>query len=719
MFRTLNTLVERLQREHKYSNYLRLRIQAPPSTPDIVAFLPSERINQLDLQLRDYLVGHPYLPSLANLHRQQTQSSTRPRALLLATMTLLGLKEMEDELSSADIRNLSFYVDRLGTQMLLSSPRDIHLVMAFELLLAHEPGLVGTAASQFEPQGRGFGLASENLLTCAIKIAKELGINELVASPNQSASRLMQFSLWCCLETWEALYAFFGKGRPMLDSLNAQHAADVRSILDNVDDQGKPIPPAPRLEDTDGPTATSHRQMRDFCAEMEKRHGKDGILRSAGRTLVYLRIETACHLFSSLRDVQETLSNESLSLEEKAERITDIHATATGGILMTRDGTDERLGEFPFCSAHSRAWTHTDKNNCLGDTYAAVYAGLRLVRLWEQFVHIECAFICALFSNYCTSAMFTNKLDESIEVNELVRCIRFRLGPGEHVGTIGKFSVEMTRTLLASVTQLDRQPVLWKRSCPLQASPRYLHRLPTLLVSAMTVDAARSCLESIAFVLVAWGRPSSDTSTALTLMEAVTARVRELSPKCTSQGALGVAQVAADYIEEMIGTAQLWQLYYRVYRPVSSLSMDNAQEPDTTQQTASLHAGKGLNNNRRDGQAAVALRATAMDFLACAAEAAQGKALLGGQASSNTVAVSATSSATDMLISASPSLPVIAPSVDAQALSWDAQGLENFDPSSTASGTPASGCAGQDPSFYDACISFDLEAFLRDVDQLF
>ncbi len=49
--------------------------------------------------------------------------------------------------------------------------------MAFELLISHEPGLVGTAASQFEPQGRGLGLASENLLTCAIQIAKELGLD--------------------------------------------------------------------------------------------------------------------------------------------------------------------------------------------------------------------------------------------------------------------------------------------------------------------------------------------------------------------------------------------------------------------------------------------------------------------------------------------------------------------------------------------------------------
>ncbi|SPO22231.1 uncharacterized protein UTRI_02239_B [Ustilago trichophora] len=687
MTRTLNTLVERLQREPKYSNYLKLRIDAPPSTPDIVTFLAPERMKQLDLQLSDYLVGHPYLPSLAGLHRQQTQSSTRPRSLLLATMTLLGLKEIDDELSSADVRNLSSYVDRLGTQMLLSSPRDIHLIMAFELLLAHEPGLVGTAASQFEPEGRGFGLASENLLTCAIKIAKELGIDKLVASPKHSASRLMHFSLWCCLESWEALYAFFGRGRPKLDSLNAQHAVDVRSILDNVDDEGRPFPPAPRLQDTDGPTAASHRQMRDFCAEMEKRHGKDGILRSAGRTLVYLRIETACHLFSSLRDVQQTLSSESLSLEEKAERITDIHATATGGILLTREGTDERL---------------------------AAYAGQRLVRLWEQFIHIECAFICALFSNYCTSAMFTNKLDGSIEVNELVRCIRFRLGPGERLGAIGKFSMEMTRTLLASVTQLDRQPVLWKRSCPSQTSPRYLRRLPTLLVSAMTVDAARSCLESIAFVLVAWGRTSSDTHMALTLMEAVTVRVRELHPECNSEGALSIAQVAAKYIEEMIGTAQLWQLYYRVYRPVSNLSMDDAQG------AASSHSGRGSSNNRTSGQSPVQLRATAMDFLASAAEAAQEKALVGGKASSNMVAASATSTATDLLESASASLPGIALSVGAQALPWDAQGLEHLDPTLTASDTPTSGSAGQvDASFYDACIPFDLEAFLKDVDQLF
>ncbi len=68
MSRTLHALIERLQRERRYSQYLKLRIDAPPCTPDMVSFLPPDRTGLLDMQLRDYLVGHPYLPSLSTLH---------------------------------------------------------------------------------------------------------------------------------------------------------------------------------------------------------------------------------------------------------------------------------------------------------------------------------------------------------------------------------------------------------------------------------------------------------------------------------------------------------------------------------------------------------------------------------------------------------------------------------------------------------------------------
>ena len=344
MNRTLHTLIERLQRERQYTNYLKLRIDAPPSTPDVVDFLQADRVVQLESHLQDFLVGHPYLPSLSSVHREQAMDPTRPRSLLLAAMTLLGLKGTQDALSSTDIRSLSNYIDRLGTQMLLSSPRDIHLVMAFELLLAHEPGLVGTAASQFELEARGYGLASENLLTCSIRIARELNLEGSREQPDP-VTRLTHLSLWCCLRTWEALYAFLGRSVTPHDDLHTQFAAGMRDVLHSVDDEGKKLPSPPRLQDASGPTANSYHEMREFCADLEKRHGRDGILRSAGRTLVCLRIETACYLFESFRDLQATLKNGNMELEEKRASISAIHTTATDGMLGVRDRTHEQLGK--------------------------------------------------------------------------------------------------------------------------------------------------------------------------------------------------------------------------------------------------------------------------------------------------------------------------------------------------------------------------------------
>ncbi len=260
-------------------------------------------------------------------------------------MTLLGLKGTEDELSSPDVRNLSHYVDRLGTQMLLSSPRDIHLVMAFELLLAHEPGLVGTSASQFEPEGRGFGLASENLLTCSIKVAKELRLERSITEPRSSSTRLSRLSLWCCLRSWEALYAFFGPTVNALDDLDTQYAIDIKYIMSRVDNEGQKLPTPPRLQDANGSTAKSFHEMREFCADLEKRCGRDGILRSAGRTIAAMRLEAACCLFSCLREMRDMMSDSSLTLEEKRERISALHTKATDGILTVREHTDEQLGK--------------------------------------------------------------------------------------------------------------------------------------------------------------------------------------------------------------------------------------------------------------------------------------------------------------------------------------------------------------------------------------
>lgn len=345
MSRSLATLLEKLQRDLSYGAYLALRIDAPPSTPDIVTFLRVDQVPRLEQHLQQYLVGHPYLPSLSELLKQQVKSANSSRALLLATMMLLGLRGAEDELASPDIRTLSNYIDRLGTQMLLSSPRDLHLIMAFELLLSHEPGLVGTAASQFEPQSRGLGLASENLLVAAIKIAREMKIDHATKTTELSSSRLTNLSLWCCLQVWQALYAFLGKNVADIDGLDNDFAASVRLALHTVDEQGRKIPDAPKLQDANGPTASSYNEMRQFCARMEQQHGTDGFLRSAGRTVLSLRVLAAFHLFDAVRQIKAIHLDKDLSPEEKGARMRSLHTQTTGHLLTIRDQSDEQLGE--------------------------------------------------------------------------------------------------------------------------------------------------------------------------------------------------------------------------------------------------------------------------------------------------------------------------------------------------------------------------------------
>ncbi|KAJ1601503.1 hypothetical protein NDA14_003306 [Ustilago hordei] len=696
---TLHTLIERLQRKQRYDNYLKMRIDTPPSTPDIVTFLQPDKMVLMDLQLQDYLVGHPYLPSLTSLHRQQSLSANRPRALLLATLTLLALKGLEDELSSPDARNLSNYVDRLGTQMLLSSPRDIHLVMAFELLLSHEPGLVGTAASQFELDGRGFGLASENLLTCSLRIARELKLDDSITSTQQSSSKgLTHLSLWCCLRSWEALYAFLGQRLTIIDDLDVQFAANAHKLLYNVDEEGQKLPSPPRLQDPNGPTTKSYNEMREFCSSLEKKHGRDGILRSAGRTVICKRVETACCFLSGLRQLQETISDAQLSQEEKHQRYTDLHWETTGRILSVRDRTDEALG---------------------------VYAGQRLVRLWEQFVHIECAFFSALIGSHHTSCIFSGKLEGSIDATELMRSVRFRLSGAQHISEVGAFGMEMSRALLSGVAQLDRQPVLHRSNSQAQISPRYLQRLPTLLLCAMTVHGARRCLESIAFVLVAWARTSSDASLNITVMEASAQSIRRLLPESSKSNADTVAQISADYIDEMIEMAQLWQVFYRVYRPVSSLRNDQtskgvANRGTSTQAEESFESHAAADADGRSVRA----ETSAMDFLASAAEAVQGSGALNTdptRAVNQQVRHTTTTESARVPEEASRNHPSANnESMSEEALFWNLPGLEPSHAASTASVTPTPGHSDvMDASMFDACIPFDLEAFLKDVDQLF
>ncbi|KAF6767181.1 hypothetical protein PSEUBRA_003083 [Kalmanozyma brasiliensis GHG001] len=596
-------------------------------------------------------------------------------------MTLLGLKGIEDELESSDVRTLSSYIDRLGTQLLFSTPRDIHLVMAFELLLAHEPGLIGTGASQFEPEGRGFGLASENLFTCAVKIARELRLDEaLTQTGGTSTTRLANISLWCCLRTWEGVYAFLGEKITAPQDLNRQFASTIRKELYCIDDDGRSLPSAPRLQDAGGPTAQSFHEMREFCSSLETQLGRDGILRSAGRSVLCLRLESTCTLFSCLQELQDTLSNLSLSPEEKWERISVISRTAHDDIMMVRHKSKEDLG---------------------------IFAGQRLVRAWEQLVHAECCFASLLYASYATSALLSGKMDAALETAPLVRLICQQVDPHKHIGEVGLRGHEVCRTLLATIQQMDRQPSRRRHADSRhETSFRYLHRLPTLLICAMTVYAARRSLETIAFSLVAFAHSPPESLLSVTLMEAAAQAVRRFSPACSIDSVDTVAQVSADYIEEMVETAHLWEIYYRVYRPVPNIQ--------TSWSSQLANAGKGAGQDPQNKAVPDDLpapqSASAMDFLADAATARSHASTGNG-----TIGI-------DPLISPQASRETRSSFASTGSLDATWTGRSNDPPSShmTAATTPMASSAGLlNASIFDANMPFDLEAFLRDVDQLF
>jgi len=154
------------------------------------------------------------------------------------------------------MRILSATVDRLGTRMLLSGTCDIYTVQALEILLAHEPSLIGTSVcgGREEQASRGKGLAGESLLTTALSISREIGLDKSVralkdllagelkenvdtAREGGSLSKmLVASSLWMSLRLWEGHYIFVKSTiRPMRD-LN-ELVEDAKCLI-SIDQRG-------------------------------------------------------------------------------------------------------------------------------------------------------------------------------------------------------------------------------------------------------------------------------------------------------------------------------------------------------------------------------------------------------------------------------------------------------------------------------------------------
>lgn len=160
------------------------------------------------------------------------------------------------------MKSLSATVDRLGVQVILSSMRDVQIAQAFELLLAHDPSLVGTATSgdEGEQAFRGNGLAGESLLSNALLISRELGIDKsvltlqrLLTQPKdqvqegQLTEALNNSSLWVGLRLWEGHHIFVKPTTRVLRDLD--DIAHNAKCMIAIDGSGNKIQATPVTDD--------------------------------------------------------------------------------------------------------------------------------------------------------------------------------------------------------------------------------------------------------------------------------------------------------------------------------------------------------------------------------------------------------------------------------------------------------------------------------------
>ncbi len=183
-------------------------------------------------------------------------------------------------------------------------------------------------------------------------------------------------------------------------------------------------------------------------------------------------------------------------------------------------------------------------------------------------------------------------------------------------GEVGLKSNEFGHLLLATVPQMDRQPSRRRQDqATSQVTSRYLHRLPTLLVCAMTVHAARRRLETVAFGLVAFAHAPHDTIMSVTLMEAAAHALRQLSPACSIH--------TVDHCCPSLG--QLYRGNDRDSAPLADLLprlpavASIGLHPPTEGKPSNNKASQ--NNPANSAASSTPQRASAMDFLADAAAA--------------------------------------------------------------------------------------------------
>ncbi|KAF8978759.1 hypothetical protein BGZ46_006159 [Entomortierella lignicola] len=475
-------------------------------------------------------------------------------------------------LSSTLMKGLSATVDRLGTQAILSSIRDIQVVQAFELLLAHEPSLVGTynSGDESEQAQRAAGLAGESLLTNAISISKDLGLDKSIyelykhlnnpqgkPQTNKISELLISSSLWLNLRIWDGHYVFFKPKNRVLRDLD--DLARVSTCMIAIDELGNKL------------GTNSNSNVENF--ESNQKDKTENQLRAAGRTLLSHRIRAMAAIHGALSKITDIL--------DFANDDEDLSQTHTSSQQKQPPTTTPQVKDEVVGAVLSVFEERYTIEQCM-QMDMIHFTTLNSAHLAEEWVQLElnsnlsmlCTIgICSLYAGRADTGFTTKLFLEALQQDEKLR---------DCIALLGKNRLELSERVVSSFAFFNRRPTISSTASDAPKKTAGVIELtgaPYFLTCAFVVDACRLFLEGTAFVLVTYHSIQKNFDSRLLSMIQAAQRLEEFDGNryCQVEGGdnphngttkppLSICQLGAKFIRDMIETLQKWKLSSSMHR---------------------------------------------------------------------------------------------------------------------------------------------------------
>ena len=595
LWRPLSVLIDYAAQQPSFTTYLLCRIDRNLKKLDIVDLIPRQTLSYLRPFLKPYLLWHPHLPDLDDIHAEHCKRPTVSSALLLSSMCLVACRHAMPLTDSLPTK-LSTLVDQLGTQILLSTPRDMYTVQALELLLAHEPSLVGTSVAGSAQAERGNGLLGESLLAAALTIAKGLDLdksidnvvdlcrrtpptdaNQIKHRRDSLAKHLAGASIWLSLRIWEGHFSFVNSTVRPIDLGEINEKAEVLVAIDN---SGRKI----------------ERRDRDPFQSTEKRFpglDEDSILRSAGRTGLVYRLQAMARF-------QETIAGmyRILATAAKPEECTRTSYTPT------TEQTRQKMLELLIESSKKQLFWQSAKHQAFGP-----FASVRPALLLEDWATMESYSLQELLPCLAICAFMTGELNRGFSANEMVEALRSDTTLRTQCTVISEKRDAETHHMLSTFHLFDRglgysQPDILTRGGgqgKLQRGSLWIEATgaPLLLTTAFATDGCKTFLEKTACSLYGFDHLPITADMHLVMMINTLRRLEEcdhneyLPPVRSKRSSMprpsrglsspppdltdskdditpgrSIPQIGVIFIEEMVHVMQKWKLGVSLQRNV-------------------------------------------------------------------------------------------------------------------------------------------------------